>query len=84
MVENGPVKDVIYQGQNIDLSLLPIPRFYEQDGGGYTTAGLLVVRNLEKTKELSYSRMRLKGRNRLSMNLHSRGHLEVFKLQSFW
>ncbi|MBS7630605.1 UbiD family decarboxylase [Candidatus Bathyarchaeota archaeon] len=76
MVGKGPVKDVIYEGENVDLSMLPIPKFYEQDDGRYITAGLLVARNPENPEELNltYSRMQLKGRDRLSLSLHSRGH----------
>ncbi|MGQ9680388.1 MAG: UbiD family decarboxylase domain-containing protein [Candidatus Bathyarchaeia archaeon] len=63
MVEDGSAKDVIYQRGDIDLSLLPIPKFYERDGARYITGGLLVARNPEKPGELnlSYSRMQLKG-----------------------
>jgi len=76
MVGKGPVKEVIYEGGDVDLSMLPIPKFYEQDGGRYITAGLLVARNPVNPEELNltYSRMQLKDRDRLSLSLHSRGH----------
>ena len=42
-VGDGPVKETRYKGNDIDLASLPIPRFYEQDGGRYVTAGLIAA-----------------------------------------
>ena len=76
-IGDGPVKETRYKGSDIDLASLPIPRFYEQDGGRYVTAGLLVARNPDDREEvnLSYVRMHLKGRDRFGVSLHSRGHM---------
>ncbi|MDH5199754.1 MAG: UbiD family decarboxylase [Candidatus Bathyarchaeota archaeon] len=72
----GPVKEVRRRGGDVDLTCLPIPKFYEQDGGRYLTAGLLVARNPDLPDEvnLTYARMVLKGRCDLGVSLHSRGH----------
>jgi len=72
----GPVKDIRLRGGDVDLTSLPIPKFYEQDGGRYVTAGLLAARNPENPEEvnLTYARMHLKGRDRFGVSLHSRGH----------
>lgn len=72
----GPVKDIHLKGEEVDLTSYPIPKFYEQDGGRYVTAGLLVARNPDNPEEvnLTYARMHLKGRNRFGVSLHSRGH----------
>ncbi len=77
MVKNGPVKEMKELGGNVDLRSLPIPRFYEQDGGRYVTAGLFLARNPEKYEEinLSYVRMHLQGENRFGVSFHSRGHM---------
>jgi len=74
---DGPVKKVRYMGDDVDLTSLPIPRFYEQDGGRYLTAGLLASRNPELPDEvnLTYARMVLRGRSDLGVSLHSRGHM---------
>jgi len=76
-VDDGPVKDIRLRGADVDLTSLPIPRFYEQDGGRYVTAGLVAARNPEDPEEvnLSYVRMHLKGRDRFGVSLHSRGHM---------
>ena len=42
-VPSGPVKDVKILGEDVDLDLLPTPRWHEEDGGRYigTTAGFV-------------------------------------------
>jgi len=76
-VGDGPVKETHIMGSDVDLESLPIPRFYEQDGGRYVTAGLVAARNPGDPEEvnLSYIRMHLKGRDRFGVSLHSRGHM---------
>ena len=43
IVETGPVKDVKIMGEDVDLDMLPTPRWHEEDGGRYigTTAGFV-------------------------------------------
>lgn len=42
-VPTGPVKDVKIMGEDVDLDVLPTPRWHEEDGGRYigTTAGFV-------------------------------------------
>ncbi|MDE2836242.1 MAG: UbiD family decarboxylase [Chloroflexota bacterium] len=42
-VSTGPVKDVKIMGEDVDLDMLPTPRWHEEDGGRYigTTAGFV-------------------------------------------
>jgi UbiD family decarboxylase len=76
-VSGGPVKEVKLHGREVDLTKLPILRFYEQDAGRYITSGLVAARDPEKPEvvNLSYARMQLKGRSRIGTTLHSRGNL---------
>ncbi len=76
-VGSGPVKEKKSLYDDVDLYSLPIPRFYEQDGGRYITAGLFLARNPENREEvnLSYIRMHLQGKNRFGVSFHSRGHM---------
>ena len=75
--DTGPVKGIIHKGTEVDLTRIPIPRFYEQDGGRYITAGLMVARNPGRPEEinLTYARMVLNGRADLGVSFHSRGHM---------
>lgn len=76
-VPGGPVKEVKLHGSEVDLTKLPILRFYEQDAGRYITSGLVAARDPEKPEvvNLSYARMQVKGRSRIGTTLHSRGNL---------
>jgi 4-hydroxy-3-polyprenylbenzoate decarboxylase len=42
-VPSGPVKDVKIMGEDVDLDMLPTPKWHEEDGGRYigTTAGFV-------------------------------------------
>ena len=44
-VETGPVKEVILQGEDADLTRLPIVTHAEKDSGAFITVGVMVVRN---------------------------------------
>lgn len=76
-VASGPVKEVKFKGSEIDLTKLPILRFYEQDAGRYITSGLVAARDPAKPDvvNLSYARMQLKSESRIGTTLHSRGNL---------
>ena len=76
-VSAGPVKEIVKKNSEVDLLSLPVPKFYEQDGGRYITAGLLAARNPANPEEvnLSFVRMQVKDRNTLGISLHSRGHM---------
>ena len=74
---DGPIKERKSLYNDVNLYSLPIPRFYEQDGGRYITAGLFLARNPENREEvnLSYVRMHLQGKDRFGVSFHSRGHM---------
>jgi UbiD family decarboxylase len=77
LLQDGPIRENRIFGSDVDLYSLPIPRFYEHDGGRYITAGLFLARNPEKNEEinLSYVRMHLKGKTHFGVSFHSRGHM---------
>ncbi len=76
-IGTGPIKEKKSLYDDVDLYSLPIPRFYEQDGGRYITAGLFLARNPDNREEvnLSYVRMHLQGKDRFGVSFHSRGHM---------
>ncbi|MGD0803315.1 MAG: UbiD family decarboxylase [Candidatus Bathyarchaeia archaeon] len=76
-VPKGPVKEIKLTGSEVDLTRLPILRYYKEDAGRYITSGLVAARDPEKPEvvNLSYARMQLKGRSRIGTTLHSRGNL---------
>jgi UbiD family decarboxylase len=68
LVSDGPCKDVIYTGDRIDLTKLPIPIFSENDPAPFITLGLSISRDPRSgEKNTSIYRLQLKGENRLGI-----------------
>jgi len=75
MVRSGPVKDVVLVGDGVDVTKLPIHRYFEQDAGRYITNALMVVKDPDTgIRNLGYSRTQLVERAKLRHSMHSRGH----------
>ncbi len=72
---NAPVHEVVWQGADVDLQRLPIPRHFEQDAGPYITAGMIAARDPDTgVNNLAYVRLQVQGPRRLGASLHSRQH----------
>jgi UbiD family decarboxylase len=72
-IENAPFDRNITE--SVDLSALPIPKFYEGDGGRFITAGV-VVTEYDGVRNASYHRMMVIGRDRFSIRVVPR-HLNA-------
>lgn len=46
-VDDGPVHENVILGDDVDLSILPVPRYSPDDGGPYITAGFVVSHDPE-------------------------------------
>ena len=76
VVGNGPVHEVIVEGEALDVGQLPISRHFEKDAGRYIGSGILVCKDPDTgVRNLSYQRLQLKGPGRFGVSLHSRGHI---------
>jgi UbiD family decarboxylase len=68
LVSNAPCKEVIYTGNDVDLTRFPIPIFSEKDPAPFITLGLSISRDPKSGgKNTSIYRLQLKGRNRLGI-----------------
>jgi len=47
IVKEGPVKEVVHRGDEVDLTSLPVPRHHGEDAGPYVSAGVCIVKNTE-------------------------------------
>ena len=45
IVTDGPVKEVVHIGKDIDLRSLPVPKHHEDDAGPYVSAGVCLVKH---------------------------------------
>jgi UbiD family decarboxylase len=73
VVPDPPFRHRTVTGAAVDLTSLPIPRYFPGDAGRYLTAGMLVARDLDTGVETEgYHRFQVKGPDRMGVSLHSR------------
>lgn len=72
----GPTQEVVLRGDDLDLRALPVPKHFWDDADRYVCSGVCVARDPDTgVGNLAFARMQLKGRNKLGISVHSRGHL---------
>lgn len=78
-VKEAPWQEVVIEGDQVDLSKLPIPTHFSVDAAPYVTAGQLTARDpLTGVDTTGFHRFMLTGRNRLGVSLHSRRRMYEF------
>jgi UbiD family decarboxylase len=78
-VGDAPWQDVVLEGDEVDLTRLPIPLHFKVDAAPYITAGQIAARDPETGVDtVGFHRLMLKGRNRLGLSLHSRRRMYEF------
>ena len=76
IAREGPVKEVIHRGIDVDLSRFPLLTHFDINTAPYITAGIVVTRDpLSKVRNLSFNRGMLVSKNRLHMHLAPGMHL---------
>ncbi len=71
--KDGPVKEVILTGEDVDLLSLPICYGSEGDGGRYIGGAMCVTKDPDTgTQNQAYYRTHIKGRNRATMGIGRR------------
>jgi UbiD family decarboxylase len=80
VVNDACWQDVVIEGDNLDLSTLPIPLQFSVDAGPYITAGQISARDpVSGVDTTGFHRLMLKGKNRLGLSLHSRRRMHEFQ-----
>ena len=71
--------DVVIEGDDVDLTKLPIPLHFSVDAAPYITAGQITARDpVTGVDTTGFHRLMLKGKNRLGVSLHSRRRMHEF------
>src|ERR1700742_3343307 len=71
--------EVVFEGDEVDLTKLPIPFQFTVDAAPYITAGQITARDPETGIDTTgFHRLMLKGKNRLGVSLHSRRRMYEF------
>jgi 2,5-furandicarboxylate decarboxylase 1 len=79
LVARGAWDEVVLEGDDIDLTKLPIPHQFSVDAAPYITAGQITARDpLTGVDTTGFHRLMLKGKNRLGVSLHSRRRMYEF------
>jgi UbiD family decarboxylase len=79
VVDRGAWEDLVLEGDDVDLTKLPIPLQFKVDAAPYITAGQIVARDpVSGIDTTGFHRLMLKGKNRLGVSLHSRRRLYEF------
>lgn len=79
VIEQAPWQSVLIEGDDIDLTKLPIPLHFAIDHAPYITAGQLSARDpITGVDTTGFHRLMLSGRNRLGVSLHSRRRMWEF------
>ena len=81
--DSAPVKEVIIQGPDIDLSDLPVPTFFELDSGPFITAAVGIARDPESgVQNIGVYRTLILDRNRFVINASSLSDLR--RIYAHW
>lgn len=78
-VKDAPWQEVVLEGDQVDLTKLPIPTHFSVDAAPYVTAGQLTARDpVTGIDTTGFHRFMLTGKNRLGVSLHSRRRMYEF------
>lgn len=70
-VKDGPCKEVILKGDQVDLTRLPIPLLHEKDGGPYISGGVVSSIDPEYGLNIGMYRLMFRGKNETGIDLVS-------------
>ncbi|MDH3510602.1 MAG: UbiD family decarboxylase [Gammaproteobacteria bacterium] len=76
VVDHGPVSEVVLTGAEIDLTALPVPRFFSGDSHRFITAGLGVAMDPDSgIQNLGFYRQPVIGKNLFSLGASNNSNL---------
>ena len=79
IVESAPCQAYIQTGDQVDVTKLPVPVHAPKDGGPIITGGVIVSKELHGTRQnLSFQRMHVKGKDKISIMINEWRHLKDF------
>ncbi|MDP2267658.1 MAG: UbiD family decarboxylase [Deltaproteobacteria bacterium] len=68
LVDSGPVQEVIFEREDVDMTKLPAHIAGTRDGGRFITSGLVIVKDPDTgIQNMSFHRMQIKGPQKLGI-----------------
>jgi UbiD family decarboxylase len=85
VVDSGPVMENVFEGKDIDLHSLPVPRWHEEDGGRYLgTAHLVISRDIDEGwVNLGCYRVMVHDRDTLALYISPGKHGRIMRQKYF-
>lgn len=79
VVEQAPCHENILTGDQVDMDRIPVPIHAPKDGGPIITGGVIVSKSINGTRQnLSFQRMHVKGKDKISIMINEWRHLKEF------
>ena len=79
LCEDSPLDENVFVGDDVDVTRLPNLTHFEQNGGPYISAALVVARDPHsRFQTMGYHRMMVKGPRKLGISLHSRRRMSEY------
>jgi 2,5-furandicarboxylate decarboxylase 1 len=75
IIEKGPVQELIFKGDDVNLANLPVVTHNDGDVGPYITAGIMTVRDPETNiRNAGVYRLMIDGKNQMNIHLAETSH----------
>jgi UbiD family decarboxylase len=85
VVTDGPIRENVDRGDDVDLTKFPIPFWHEHDGGRFFGTGDLVITRDPEEQWVNVAPYRAQLHDRKTLGLMiSRGHHGYIQLEKFW
>ncbi|HHX50362.1 MAG TPA: UbiD family decarboxylase, partial [Clostridia bacterium] len=79
IVESGPVQEVVFTGDEVDIEKFPFVIHCAKDAGRFITAGMVIARDPETgIRNCSINRMQLKGPRKTGLRMSPTQDLEAY------
>jgi UbiD family decarboxylase len=79
VVNTAPWREIVLEGDQVDLAKLPVPLHFANDAAPYITAGQIAARDpITGVDTTGFHRLMVKGKNRMGVSLHSRRRMHEF------
>ena len=76
LIKEGPVHDVVFTGDQVDILKLPQMRYHDTDGASYISGGIVMARDPDTgSYSCSFNRLMIKGSNKLGIYMTPGRHL---------
>jgi UbiD family decarboxylase len=85
VVADGPVRENVARGDDVDLTIFPVPLWHEHDGGRYFGTGNLVLTRDPEEHWVNVAPYRAQLHDAKTLGLMiARGHHGITMLEKFW